>query len=229
MVRFGFRMQIDDCLKELDEVVAEFSSNYEQHFDKLLSRIPPHYYEGINPAVLIAAAVAGYHDTKLRELSAHEDVIEVLKLLKRYTSLKLGVITNGVTVKQAEKIVRLDVYPYLDPSAIFISDQVGMNKPNTKLFLRACREVGVRPPDAMYVGDDPQLDVDPANRVGMISVHSRRGGKHIRKPGDTTPDFAIHNFWDLLDILEREFAVNVEEARRKERETRKQPGLGLGA
>lgn len=220
MIRFGLRMQKDDCLRELEEVVKEFSSNYEQHFDKLLLRIPDHYYQGTNPAILIAAAVAGYHETKIRDLSAHEDVVEVLKLIKRYSSLRLGIITNGVTIKQAEKVVRLDIYQYLDSGAIFISDQMGMNKPNIKLFLRACRAVAVRPPEAMYVGDHPRLDIDPANRTGMISVHSRRGGKHIDEVGDSKPDHIIHNFWDLLDIIEEHYGIDIEGSRRRERETR---------
>lgn len=217
MIRFGFRMQVDDCLRELNEVVQEFSSNHEHHFDKLLSRIPEHYYAGINRAILIAAAVAGYHDTKVRELSAHEDVVEVMKLLHRYTDLRLGVITNGVSIKQAEKVVRLDVYRYIDSDAIFISDQIGISKPNTKLFQRACRHVGVRPPEAMYVGDHPLHDIDPPNRIGMISVHSRRSGKHLDLPSETSPDFTIHNFWDLLEILERDFGFDIQAARAKEK------------
>lgn len=197
-------------------MVQEFSSNYEAHFDKLLARIPKHYYEGANPAILIAAAVAGYHETKFRELCAYEDVIEVLKLLRRYTALKLGVITNGITLKQAEKIVRLEVYPYLDPGMIFISDQLGVNKPNTKFFQRACRAIDVRPNEAMYIGDHPRLDIDPPNRIGMISVRSRRGNKYDNEPSETQPDFIIHNFWDLLDVLENGFGINVEKSRRRD-------------
>lgn len=218
MIRFGLRMHSEDCMRELEEVVAEFSSNYEAHFDKLLLRIPNHYYDGINPAILIAAAVAGYHETKERELAAHEDVIEVMKLLRRYTPIRMGIITNGITVKQAEKIVRLNVYDYLDPGAILISDQEGMNKPNTKLFLRACQRVGLPPHQIMYVGDHPKLDVDPANKIGMVSVHSRRSGKHVAEKGASEPDHRIHNFWDLLEVLENNYGVDIEAARRQERE-----------
>ena len=34
----GFRMATEDAMRELHEVIQEFSSNYEQHFDKLLLR-----------------------------------------------------------------------------------------------------------------------------------------------------------------------------------------------
>lgn len=223
MIRFGFRMSKAYALAELDEVIAEFSSNYEQHFDKLLARVPRHYHDGINPAILIAAGVAGYHETKYRELSAYEDVVEVLKLLRRYTTLKMGIITNGITIKQAEKLVRLDVYQYLDPGLIFISDQIGVNKPNTKFFQRACREAGVRPNEAIYVGDHPTLDIDPPNNIGMISVHSRRGTRHDRERSQTDPDYVIHNFWDLLDIVENEFKIDIENSRR--RDTHKLPHM----
>lgn len=218
MRQFGLRMHKDDCLRELDDVVREFSSNYEAHFDKLLLRIPEHYYEGVNEAILVAAAVSGYHDTKMRELSAHEDVIESLKLLSRYSDLHLGVITNGVTIKQAEKVVRLGIYPYIDANAIFISDQMGMNKQNPKLFLRACRSLGLRPHEVMYVGDDPSVDIDPPNEIGMITVQSRRGGKHEDNPARSKPDYVIHNFWDLLEILARDFRLDVQARQREQRE-----------
>jgi putative hydrolase of the HAD superfamily len=48
-------------------------------------------------------------------------------------------------VKQAEKLVRLGIVRYLDPKAIFISDQIGISKPNPKLYLAALRELGLKP------------------------------------------------------------------------------------
>ena len=41
-------------------------------------------------------------------------------------------------MKQAEKIHRLGVYPFLSPGAVFISDTIGISKPNPKLWQRAC-------------------------------------------------------------------------------------------
>ena len=56
-------------------------------------------------------------------------------------------------MKQAEKLVRLGLVPFLDPKAIFISDQVGISKPNPKLYAVALRELGLEPAEVMYVGD----------------------------------------------------------------------------
>lgn len=205
----GFRMATEDALRELGEIIAEFSSNYEHHFDKLLLRVPKHYYEGISPTILVAAAVVGYHETKFRHLRPYEDAVDVLRLLRAQTQLKLGVITSGLPLKQAEKLVRLGMVNLFDPDAIFISDELGISKPNPKLFLRACSSVGVRPSEAMYVGDRPRHDIDPCNKIGMITVLNRRVGKYADEKGETDPDFEIHNFFDLLDIFASRFGITV--------------------
>ncbi len=205
----GFAMSVEDALRELDEIVHEFSSNYEHHFDKLLLRVPRHYYENVNPTILVAAAVVGYHETKFRSLRPYEDAVDVLKLLREQTGLKLGVITSGLPLKQAEKLVRLGIAELFESNAIFISDEMGISKPNPKLYLRACSALNIRPSEAMYVGDRPQMDVDPPNKIGMITVLNRRSGKYSTELGETRPDFEIHNFFDLLDVLRQRFGIEV--------------------
>ena len=208
MTGAGLRMSKDELRQELDEVVNEFSSNYEHHFDKLLLRVPRRFYKGANPAILISAAVVAYHDTKFRHLNAYDDALEVLKLLYN-TDLILGIISAGITIKQCEKLVRLKVLPYLTPSAIFISDQIGISKPNTKLYLRACSDLNIKPSEAMYIGDNPINDIDPPNRIGMITVRNRRSGRYLDSQGKTEPKYEIHNFWDLLDLLREDFELEM--------------------
>jgi putative hydrolase of the HAD superfamily len=207
----GFKMATEDALRELKEVVTEFSSNYEHHFDKLLRRVPKHYWEGVSPTILVAAAVVGYHETKFRELRPYEDAVDVLKELKAHSGLKLGIITSGLALKQAEKLVRLGIVNLFEPAGIFISDEIGISKPNPKLYLRACAAFNARPSETMYVGDRPRMDVDPCNRIGMITVLNKRSAREY-EPGETTPDFEIHNFFDLLDILRDRFGLPVGKA-----------------
>ncbi len=215
MIQAGLRMEEGELTRELQEVVAEFSSNYEHHFDKLLLRIPAHTYAGLNRATLVAAGVVAYHDTKFTQLKIYEDVLEVLKLLSQ-TELTLGVISVGSEVKQAEKLIRLKLLPYLDPRAIFISDQIGVSKPNVKLYMRACQELGVLPAEAMYIGDNPINDIDPPNKLGMVTVHNKRTGKYTNLQGKTQPDHEIHDFWDLLDIVEKHYGVKVKRPETKQ-------------
>ncbi|MCG3133617.1 MAG: Phosphoglycolate phosphatase [Planctomycetes bacterium] len=210
MIRHGLRMRLDDAMAELAEVIAEFGSNYPFHYDRFLRRLPPEAKGGVNPVILVAAAVGAYHDTKYRSLFPFRDVTDVLQRIRKGSELVVGVITEGLEVKQAEKLVRLGVVPYLSPDAIFISDQIGISKPNVKLYQRACAAVGVKPEEAMYVGDHPENDIAPAKAIGMIAVRHRwQGGKHAGLEGSVAPDREIRGFHELLQILRSDFGLNL--------------------
>lgn len=203
--RMGVNLTREQLLKELNEVISEFTSNYERHFDKLLLRIPKRCYEGLNPAILVASAVVAYHKTKYTNLKPYYDAKVCLKKLLK-TDLIRGIITAGWEIKQAEKILRLDLYKYLTRSAIFISDQIGISKPNPKLFLRACYEAGITPSETVYVGNSLEKDIDPANKAGMISVYLCRKRKNKAK-SDIKPRYEISNLTQLLDILKKDYKV----------------------
>jgi putative hydrolase of the HAD superfamily len=208
MIAAGLRLDRETLAADLDEVIAEFSSNYGNHFDKLLLRVPPESVEGLNPAILVASAIVAYHETKARELAPYPDAVELLKDLAQ-TGLVVGIITAGPTIKQAEKIVRLKIGRYLTSNAIFISDQIGISKPNPKLYLRACQAVRVKPAEAMYVGDNPPNDIDPPKSIGMIAVLNRRSGKYSALAPGTKPDYQISNLLELREILRSDFALAV--------------------
>ncbi len=206
MISAGLRVEEEEALRELEEVIREFSSNHEHHFDKLLQRLPPETYDHSIPALLVAAGMAAYHDTKIRDLSPYEDAIEVLRLL-RERGLRLGIITQGVAIKQAEKIVRLGLHKLVDARFIFITGVIGIAKSNPKIFHRACRSVEAPPESCAYVGDNPPLDVDVPHQIGMRAILSRRSGKYAETDGKTEPEHVVHNFWDLLEIVEQEYEI----------------------
>jgi len=209
MVGAGLPVSREELLEELAEVVLEFSSNYEKHFDKLLLRLPRRTLKGLNPAVITAAGIVAYHDTKTRLLEPFVDAVEVLRRL-RQTELLLGIITEGLEIKQAEKLVRLRLLEFFQQKSIFISHQVGISKPNPKLYQRACIDLNLRPSECVYVGDNPLMDIDPANEIGMITVLVQREDRFRNIVGQSPPDHIIQNFWDLAEVL-RECGVEVPE------------------
>lgn len=200
MVQAGLDLPEEVVLRELDEVLAEFSSNYEHHFDKLLQRLRPQCLQRTNPALIVAAGVAAYHDTKFRELAPFDDVYPLFTDLKRI-GMRLGIVTHGWTVKQAEKLVRLGLVPYLDPRAVFISDQIGISKPNPKLYATAVRDLDLEPREVMYVGDSPEHDIAPPKSIGMVTVWARRAAKHTLEKSGIVPDHVVSSFDELRRIL----------------------------
>ncbi len=202
MLAAGLSAPREEVLRELSEVISEFSSNYDHHFDKLLMRVAP----GLpgNPALIVAAGVAAYHDTKFRDLEPFPDVVPLLRDLVS-AGLTTGVVTHGWTVKQAEKLVRLGLVPHLDPRAVFISEQIGISKPNPKLYQAAVRALGLEPGEVMYVGDSPDHDIVPAAAIGMITVYSRRASRYPIE--GAVPDHVVNDFGELRGILADDYGI----------------------
>lgn len=208
MVAAGLGADIEVVLEELGEIIGEFSSNYDRHFDQLLKRVKPDGLDDRNPAIIVAAGVAAYHDTKYRDLAPFDDVIPLLEGLGR-AGLRRGVVTHGWTTKQAEKLVRLGLVPHLDPGAIFISDQIGIAKPNPKLYLAALRELELPAARVMYVGDNPEHDIAPPQSLGMVTVWAERAAKHRLEGTGITPDHTVSNFAELVTILRDGYGVDL--------------------
>ena len=206
MLRAGLSCDRDTALRELHEVIAEFSSNYGNHFDKVLDRLGRASWAGHNRAVIVAAGVMAYHDTKWSKLKVWDDVYEVLRWLSQKPVTR-GIVSAGITIKQAEKVVRLGVLEFLTPSAIFFTDQVGFSKPNPKLYRRVLEMMELEPARCLYVGDNPTHDIDPCNAEGWNTVRIRRGGRYSAGDGATAADFEITDFFGLREILQTEFGL----------------------
>lgn len=61
-----------------------------------------------------------------------------------------------------------------------VSGTHGFHKPDTRLFLRACEDLGVGPAECVMVGDRIDNDIVPARMLGMRSILFRTG-RHIRQ------------------------------------------------
>ncbi|MBI5788114.1 MAG: HAD-IA family hydrolase [Candidatus Schekmanbacteria bacterium] len=208
MINAGLRMKTADCFRQLNEIIVEFGPNFSNHYDKLLERTPQEWYEGVNRAIIIAAGAVAYHETKFKELKPYEDVVEAFQIISK-TDLMIGIITTGLEIKQAEKLIRLKLLKYIKPEAIFITGQLGIDKIDPQLYKNACDSLQLPPQSCMYIGDNPLNDIDPPNEIGMITVLNRRSGKYLDVKSKTKPKYTIHDMWELLDILRRDYAAPV--------------------
>ena len=57
MVEAGLDVPEDQVYRELTEVIGEFTSNYERHYDHLLKRLGPLATKSFNPGLVVAAGV----------------------------------------------------------------------------------------------------------------------------------------------------------------------------
>ena len=209
MIRHGFAVDEEEAFTELGEVVSEFRSNYENHFDRLIDRLGRHRLGRNNPAVIIAAGVVAYHSAKTEDMQVLPDARALLDTLK-WAGIRTGVLSDGLQVKQAEKLIRLQVLSYLDPTAIFFSDQLGISKPNPKIFTNACAALDLAPERALYVGDRPTHDVLPAAEAGLKTVLYRgAGGKYADDDAPRKPDHDLDDLRELVPILRDVYGLAV--------------------
>jgi putative hydrolase of the HAD superfamily len=95
------------------------------------------------------------------------DVRHTLDAL-RARGLRLAVITNGNGTRQRQKLEVLGLATTFD--AILVSEEEGVRKPDAEIFRRALERCGVAAPEAIFVGDHPAIDVQGADRAGLLAV-----------------------------------------------------------
>ena len=136
----------------------------------------------------------------LTSLSLYDDV-SVLEALPAY---HVGIITNGAhdnhIDSQFSKVRHLGLSERIQ--SLTISDEVGVRKPNIKVFQVACERADVLPQEAMFVGNSIQNDIVGANRAGMTSVLiNRKSDILIPETGDERPNYSVSNLHDVLSCL----------------------------
>ena len=92
MVDAGLEVEFDLAMEELLDVVAEFTSNYGNHFDQLVVRLGDNLRDGVHRALVVAAGVRAYHDTKA-ELRPFPDAVRCIDELRK-TNLQRGILTT---------------------------------------------------------------------------------------------------------------------------------------
>ncbi len=98
------------------------------------------------------------------------DTERVLKDL-RDRGVAIGIVTNVLAERcdsQWRKINNMNLAPLVD--TILLSGEVGITKPDPKIFHLAADRLGVSAGDCLFVGDDPNSDIGGALSAGMDAV-----------------------------------------------------------
>jgi len=110
---------------------------------------------------------------KFAKFFVYPDVKETLQRLKQM-GLKLGIITGGY-VEDIEKILpNVGLEKFFDVCVGV--NTTGKRKPHQKAFTYALGQLGVKPQEAVFVGDNYEADYLGAKKAGMIPVLIKRKG-----------------------------------------------------
>lgn len=86
----------------------------------------------------------------------------------RQAGVRTGIVTNGEVVSQQAKIEHLGLQRKVD--AVVISGQLGIRKPDVRIFHHALERVDAVARRAIFVGDHPENDVAGAHGAGLYTV-----------------------------------------------------------
>ena len=119
-------------------------------------------------------------------VSVFEDVVPGLTRLGQHFAL--GTISNGFADLEAIGLAghfRVSIAAH----------KLGYAKPDERIFRQACEALQVMPQEALYVGDDPLLDVAGAQQAGLRAVWMNRFGREL--PATIVPDWHCASLAEL--------------------------------
>lgn len=82
--------------------------------------------------------------------------------------LRLGVVTNGIDRVQRRRLKASDLEDSFP--VVVTSERAGFTKPDPRIIELALKRLRLKPQEAVYVGDDPQVDGLAANRASVRFV-----------------------------------------------------------
>ncbi len=154
-------------------------------------------------AGLATRAYAAFHERAAgrNPMEPRDGIADILAWLHS-RGLKLGLAANQphTTLSVLDD---LGIGQYFDHREV--SGSHGFRKPDVRLFLRACEDLGVEPRECVMVGDRIDNDVAPARVLGMRTVLFRTGRHIAQQPrcADEVPDADVRDVVELREALER--------------------------
>lgn len=162
MIDAGLPLSSDEAYKLLREIIKEKGSNYDKHFNVLTKRV-----FGEEKPLLIALGMITYHNVKFALLRLFPETMSTLIYLKS-KGYHLGVISNGITIKQWEKLIRLGLHHFFDE--VVTSEEAAVDKPDEKIFRLALDRMGCQAEKSIMVGNKFNDDILGAINIGMAAI-----------------------------------------------------------
>ena len=115
----------------------------------------------------------------------------------RSRGVPLGIVTNGGSEMQWAKVRYSGLADLVN--AVVVSGDLGIRKPDPRIFELALGKIGARAEITLFVGDNPVADILGASGVGMTSAWIRLGRDWPFD--DRLPDYAIDHVSEARDIV----------------------------
>jgi HAD superfamily hydrolase (TIGR01549 family) len=192
---------ISDALSTLG---FSYSAEHIRHLREEACKAYQHTVKDVLPSLVENEEQYEFVRSKIVYLPEQEflypKVIELLNDLS--ANYHLGIIANQSDDAQ-ERMKNLNIHEYF--SAFGISDELGVKKPDARIFKYALDQAGCTPGEAYMVGDRLDFDIYPANKLGMKTIRVLQGMARLQQPKNSNylPSKTIQTV-DCLSMMLRE-------------------------
>ena len=137
----------------------------------------------------------------LEQLSTHPDLMspEVLDVLRELSEVAtLAIVSNGAQMVQTHRLAESGVMNFMED--VFISEKMGCEKPNARIFDAALRALGVENREhVLVVGDSLTSDIQGGVNAGLDTCWFNPG--HAENPGKVSPTYEIASLEELYPLV----------------------------
>ncbi len=135
----------------------------------------------------------------LNMTTAHFSLLEGAEELVRYLAKKypLTVVTNGFVEVQYEKFDKSGLRDCF--AHIVLSEEVGCQKPNPRIFEEALRMNGLQAEDVVMIGDSWNSDIQGAINAGIDQIWVRKSKDPL--PEGQSATYLVQSLSEVMEIL----------------------------
>jgi putative hydrolase of the HAD superfamily len=191
MVDAGLELERAEIKERIDTIYKERGIEYQQVFDDLIFGI----FQKIDHRVL-AAGIISYRRAREAALKPYPHVTATLMELSR-RGIKLALLSDAPSREAWLRLCYINFHHIFSNVVTF--DDTGERKPSPKPFNKALELLGVKPEEALMVGDWPERDIKGAKAVGMKTAFARYGDTFGTIEHDA--DYELKDISELLKIV----------------------------
>jgi len=191
MVDAGLELERTEIKERIDTIYKERGIEYQQVFDDLIFGI----FQKIDHRVL-AAGIIAYRRAREAALKPYPHVTATLMELSR-RGIKLALLSDAPSREAWLRLCYINFHHIFSNVVTF--DDTGERKPSPKPFNKALELLGVKPEEALMVGDWPERDIKGAKAVGMKTAFARYGDTFGTIEHDA--DYELKDISELLKIV----------------------------
>lgn len=133
------------------------------------------------------------------EISTSNIMIELLDYCKKKNVI-LGVITNGPSKHQREKLATLGLNTYFPEKNIIVSGDLKVAKPEREIFDYAKKIMNLDLQETYFIGDSFPNDIIGAYNAGWKTIWLNRR-KNLVSREDIKPTYTVETEKELLNLI----------------------------